>query len=130
MRLMRTGPLIVGAMTLAALSGCAHDDPVARAEVAIFGAPAGAGGYPGTYVAEERSWGEPAVVPAGFEGPRAVAETDGPYLLNSGDKLRVYIYGQPNLSRGYTVDHDGKIAIPLIGTVEARGRATGEPRER
>ncbi len=128
MRLMRTGPLVVGAIALAALSGCAHDDPVARAEVAIFGNEAVSGGYPGPYtnVTEEVTWGEPQIVPAGFEGPRAVAETDGPYLLDTGDKLRIFVYGQPNLSRGYTVDHDGRIAIPLIGSVEARGRTTRE----
>jgi polysaccharide export outer membrane protein len=64
-------------------------------------------------------------MPAAFaSGPQAVADTDGPYLLDSGDKLRVFVYGQPNLSRGYTVDHDGHITVPLIGTVKARGHTT------
>ena len=38
--------------------------------------------------------------------------------------LRVFVYGHPNLSRLYTVDHDGKIVVPLIGAVNARGRTT------
>lgn len=57
-------------------------------------------------------------------GPQAVAESDGPYLLDSGDKLRIFVYGQPNLSRIYTVDHAGMITVPLIGAVKARGLTT------
>jgi polysaccharide export outer membrane protein len=77
------------------------------------------------HTAVSQSWGEPAMVPAGFGGgPQAVADTDGPYLLDTGDKLRIFVYGQPNLSRGYTVDHDGMITVPLIGTIKARGHTT------
>ena len=57
-------------------------------------------------------------------GPKAVADSDGPYLLDTGDELRVFIYGHPNLSRLYKVDHAGKISIPLIGAVGARGLTT------
>lgn len=35
---------------------------------------------------------------------QAVAETDGPYLLDTADRLRIFVYGQPNLSRLYIVD--------------------------
>ena len=31
---------------------------------------------------------------------------------------------QPNLSRLYIVDHDGRITVPLIGAVKARGQTT------
>jgi polysaccharide biosynthesis/export protein len=72
------------------------------------------------------SWGEPTVVPAIVEGPHAVADTDGPYLLDTGDRLRVFVYGQPNLSRLYTVDHGGKITVPLIGSLTARGKTTSQ----
>lgn len=82
---------------------------------------------PLVHTAAQVTWGEPEVVPAGFNGaPHAVADTDGPYLLDTGDRLRVFVYGQPNLSRAYTVDHDGRITVPLIGGVEARGRTTRE----
>jgi len=72
----------------------------------------------------------PTVVPVGLHGPQAVADTDGPYLLDSGDRLRVFVYGQPNLSRLYTVDHGGAISIPLIGRVPARGLTTYRLEER
>ena len=112
---------------MSALGGCSHD-PVDMVASAVSGGVAMvAPGYPVNPVAtaETVSWGEPTVVPVGFgPGPHAVADTDGPYLLDTGDKLRVFVYGQPNLSRGYTVDHDGQITVPLIGAVEARGRTT------
>ena len=46
------------------------------------------------------------------------------YTLDSGDQIRVFIYGQPNLSRIYTVDGAGYISIPLISGVAARGLTT------
>ena len=70
------------------------------------------------------SWGEPDIVPAGLAGPQAVANTDGRYLLDTGDRLRIFVYGQPNLSRLYAVDHEGRVSVPLIGNVLARGRTT------
>jgi polysaccharide biosynthesis/export protein len=76
------------------------------------------------HVGNVSSWGEPSVVAGGTHGPRAVASTDGPYLLDTGDRLRVFVYGQPNLSRLYIVDHDGKITVPLIGAVKARAHTT------
>ncbi len=54
--------------------------------------------------------------------PHAVAHEDGPYLLDTGDKLRLFVFDQPSLNRIYTVDHAGNIAVPLIGIVGARQR--------
>jgi len=54
----------------------------------------------------------------------AEVEGDGPYLLDSGDRLRIFVYGHPNLSRLYVVDQQGMVAVPLIGEVGARGRTT------
>ena len=49
------------------------------------------------------------------------AEPDDGYALDTGDRLRVFVYGQPNLSRIYPLDQSGHIAVPLIGAVKARG---------
>lgn len=46
------------------------------------------------------------------------------YTLAGGDRLRVIVFGQDSLSNSYSVDGAGRIAMPLIGTVEARGRTT------
>ncbi len=93
-----------------AFAGCRHMSPW-EAEVAV--AP------PGPVVAEA-PWGPAIVVPVG----QMVEEGEGPYLLDSGDKLRIFVYGHPNLSRLYTVDQSGMVAVPLIGDVPARGRTT------
>lgn len=70
------------------------------------------------------SWGEPTVVPGDFGAPAGLTGGGSPYLLDTGDRLRIFVYGQPNLSRIYIVDHAGKIAVPLIGNVNARGLTT------
>ena len=64
------------------------------------------------------------VTPVSSKGPHAVAHSDARYLLDSGDQLRIFVYGQPNLSRIYTVDHNGNIMVPLIGIVRAQRRTT------
>jgi polysaccharide export outer membrane protein len=49
-----------------------------------------------------------------------------PYTLDSGDKLRVVVFGQDTLSNNYTVDAQGQISMPLIGAVNARGLTTSQ----
>jgi polysaccharide biosynthesis/export protein len=48
------------------------------------------------------------------------------YRLDSGDRLRVTVFGQPDLTSSYTVDQSGHIAFPLVGTLSARGTTTAE----
>lgn len=121
---------LCSALFMALLSGCAEGPSFDMADTAMAPA-AGPDGYPvaeaPVHVDATTSYGEPHLLPVGFSGgPQAVADADGPYLLDTGDRLRVFIYGQPNLSRSYTVDHDGKITVPLIGAVHARGTTTSD----
>lgn len=51
---------------------------------------------------------------------------DSPYTLDSGDKLRVVVFGQDGLSASYAVDTGGSITMPLIGAVPARGMTPPE----
>ncbi|MFC6390172.1 polysaccharide biosynthesis/export family protein [Methylorubrum zatmanii] len=48
------------------------------------------------------------------------------YSLAAGDKLRVIVFGQDNLSNIYAVDGAGRIAMPLIGTVQVGGQTTAQ----
>ena len=48
------------------------------------------------------------------------------YTLDSGDNVRVIVFGQDNLSNVYSVDGSGAVALPLIGPVHARGLTTAE----
>ena len=66
-----------------------------------------------------------APAPARYTAP-AVTSFDASYKLDTGDRLRVVVYGQEGLTNTYAIDASGAIAMPLIGAVKARGRtATG-----
>src|SRR5437016_11159298 len=51
-------------------------------------------------------------------------DPEAAYMLDSGDKLRVVVFGQEGLSNSYSVDAAGFITMPLIGAVPARERTT------
>jgi polysaccharide export outer membrane protein len=46
------------------------------------------------------------------------------YTLDSGDKLRVVVFGQEGITNSYTVDAGGNINLPLVGIVPARSHGT------
>ena len=54
------------------------------------------------------------------------AAANKPYTLDSGDRLRIVVFGQDGLSNSYVVDASGYIDMPLIGSVQARGATTDE----
>jgi len=51
--------------------------------------------------------------PPGVEG--------GYYTLDSGDRLRIVVFGQDGLTNAYVVGPSGYVDMPLIGSVAARG---------
>lgn len=73
-------------------------------------------------------------LPACSGGPVATARQDTPaitrevqdYRLGPGDKLRITVFGEPNLSGEFQVDGAGFVSMPLIGEIEARGRTVRE----
>lgn len=48
------------------------------------------------------------------------------YRLDSGDKLRVTVFGEEDLSGQFEVSGEGTISLPLIGTVDAEGMSVSE----
>lgn len=46
---------------------------------------------------------------------------EGTYTLDAGDKIRLTVFGEEELSGEFEVDGAGGLALPLIGVVEARG---------
>jgi polysaccharide biosynthesis/export protein len=54
----------------------------------------------------------------------AVLAAELPYTLDTGDKLRVVVFGQDGLSNSYVVDAGGAITMPLIKAVPVRGLTT------
>ncbi|MCC5622957.1 polysaccharide export protein [Nostoc sp. CHAB 5715] len=74
-----------------------------------------------------------AAVLAGCASPRAVppplaAAFDEPYVLATGDRLRVNVFGQPNLSNSYAVEADGRVSMPLVGRYEVVGKTPDQVR--
>jgi polysaccharide biosynthesis/export protein len=65
-----------------------------------------------------------AITPGPPGAPGVPANPYGVYRLDSGDRLRVIVFGQDNLSRVYSVDTSGNVSMPLIGSVRARGLST------
>ena len=45
-----------------------------------------------------------------------------PYVLDAGDRVRVTVFDQANLTNTYAIDQSGYLAFPLVGSVPARGR--------
>jgi polysaccharide export outer membrane protein len=58
------------------------------------------------------------------ESPAVATE----YTLGPGDKLRIEVYKDPQLSQSVQIRPDGKITLPLVGDVEASGRTSLELR--
>jgi polysaccharide export outer membrane protein len=63
-------------------------------------------------------------VPAPYGYAYAPSGYQRGYTLDSGDKLRVVVFGQEGISGSYTVDAGGNVSLPLVGTVPARGFTT------
>jgi polysaccharide biosynthesis/export protein len=55
---------------------------------------------------------------------RGASVTD--YTLGAGDVLEISVWGYPELSRLVPIGPDGKVALPLIGTIVATGVSVGE----
>ncbi|MDB5541688.1 MAG: hypothetical protein JWQ89_3415 [Devosia sp.] len=53
-----------------------------------------------------------------------LVDVKGPYGLDSGDVVRVSVYGEAELSKSYQVDDSGAVALPLVGPVNVRGKST------
>jgi polysaccharide export outer membrane protein len=59
----------------------------------------------------------------------AAASTAADYRLAAGDKLRIEVYKDTQLSQSLQVRPDGKITLPLVGDVAAAGHTSVELRD-
>lgn len=65
--------------------------------------------------------------PAG-QAATALAEAP-PYFLGAGDKVRITVYGEPNLTGEYNITTSGEISFPLIGNVKVAGQTIQQVQE-
>src|SRR5438552_7298757 len=71
----------------------------------------------------------PDSVPVGTTGAADKAGTAADYRLVTGDKLRIDVYKDAQLSQSVQIRPDGKITLPLVGDVAAAGRTPLELRD-
>src|SRR5688572_1371619 len=55
----------------------------------------------------------------------AMAQSDV-YLLSPGDKLKVTVFNEPDLTGEFQVNPSGDVAFPLVGNVKAAGLSATE----
>lgn len=48
------------------------------------------------------------------------------YVLGTGDKIKLTVFGETDLSGDFTIDGSGNVALPLIGQVRAAGYTAGQ----
>lgn len=89
----------------AALAGCAHQQPMVSTE---------------QLTVLQNS----AELPAPER--RDLTAGDRPSLIGPLDTIQIDVFNVPDLSREVQVDAGGQIALPLIGTIDARGRTAHE----
>src|SRR5207253_6756982 len=127
-RMRRCCHLMLLAAALA-LAGCAHAPPrMVRAVPAPLSAPVAQPSLDAlVYSQPAPSCVKPCAAPvapvvaAPIAVPAFAPVEPASYTLDSGDKLRVVVFGQDTLSNTYTVDAAGSVTMPLIGAVPARG---------
>lgn len=71
----------------------------------------------------------PAAASTGDQTPAQSSSGSGDYRLGPGDKLRIEVYKDAQLSQSVQVRPDGKITMPLIGELEATGQTPLELRD-
>ncbi len=62
----------------------------------------------------------------GRDAPPMPPYTANSYLLGSGDQLRIITFGEDQLTGEFSVDDQGKIDLPLLGSVMAAGLSPQE----
>ncbi len=124
---MRLSRFLVLLLTVLALAACARSparqqyvaqQTVVRSDLdtLAYGAP--------TAASPTVRYARQAVVPV--RTAVAIPAESGPYTLDSGDRLRIVVFGQDTLSNTYTVDAAGMVTLPLVGAVNARGLTTAD----
>ena len=88
-----------------ALAGCAHQQPLVSTE---------------QLTVVQNSVGLPA------PERRDLTAADRQSLIGPLDTIQIDVFNVPDLSREVQVDAGGQIAMPLIGTIDARGRTAQE----
>ena len=73
------------------------------------------------------------ILVAGCDGPRGYAQlsdapksVQGAYQLSPGDKVKITVFNEPDLSGEFQVNDSGHVALPLAGEVPASDKTIPE----
>src|SRR5262245_40369962 len=66
----------------------------------------------------------------GAGAPAPAGAPAGEVLLEKGDKIRVVVFNEPQLSGEFVVDAAGRVSYPLIGQVDVAGATAHEVEQR
>lgn len=69
--------------------------------------------------AQARSGGQSAALPPG--GGQAAPAQSPDYRLGAGDRVRIIVFGEKDMTGEYLVDGSGLLSFPLIGNIKAGG---------
>lgn len=94
----------IASLAVLVLAGCAHTDPlVSTARLTVV---------------------DSTLLPA--PNRQDLTAADRPALIGPLDAIQVDVFNVPELSREMQVDASGRISMPLIGTIDARGKTAEE----
>ena len=68
--------------------------------------------------------------PSATGSPPVELGVAGGYRLGSGDKIRVIVFGEQELSGEFVVGDGGGVDMPLIGSIDAKGATVSEFQDR
>jgi len=80
--------------------------------------------YQPQYAPQQYGTGGPYVAAQANSYAAVPPTAQPPYTLDSGDKLRIVVFGQDGITNSYIVGADGNVNLPLVGSVPARGFTT------
>jgi len=64
-------------------------------------------------------------VPASAQAPTPAPEASASsYVLGPNDRIRLKVYGEPDISGEYEIDATGQVSVPLAGHLKAAGSTT------
>jgi protein involved in polysaccharide export with SLBB domain len=121
------GPSVTGSVASAGLPELAGPPPPARNMIYAQAAPPP--GPPPMMAAPpmpDAIGPQPGPAHWGPVPPVTPAPVMNHYTLDSGDRLRVVVFGQEGLTNSYLVSATGQIDMPLIGAVVARGATSDQ----
>lgn len=101
-----------------------------RASASVFSLAVLLSAALGAQTLPQKPPGTSPAAPVGTSGAAAARPYTTPdYKLVPGDKLRIEVYKDAQLSQNLQVRPDGKITLPLIGDIPASGRTSNELRD-